>query len=415
LHRKREPGKVCGLQLASFENNEMVLTIRNRDARRLWLDRQGLLQTPTGALDQAGLAAIIESLGFVQLDTIRIIARAHDHILWSRNQNYREPMLDRLMQSRKVFEHFTHDASVLPMVFYPNWGRQFERMRARVEDSGWYELMPSKREREKILKRVEEEGPLSTRDFEIRQKSKSNHIWARPPHKVALDFYWYAGVLATCHRKNFIKHYDTAEKVIPDVFRAKSVSDARQVNWLCSNALERLGFASEGELQRFWDAVGLGEVKTWAKKSRKKLINVEIETADGGAYKALAAGDIEERLEALKPATSRLRILNPFDPVIRDRARLERLFGFSYRVEMFTPAAKRQYGYYVYPILEGERFVGRIEAKADRKKGILSVDNIWWERGVKATHARQRKLDAELERIGRFVGARDVVWKCEAI
>jgi uncharacterized protein len=402
------------LQPASFENNEMVLTIRNRDARRLWLDRQGLLQTPTGALDQAGLAAIIERLGFVQLDTIRIIARAHDHILWSRNQNYREPMLDGLMQSRKVFEHFTHDASVLPMVFYPYWGRQFERMRARVEDSGWYELMPSKRECEKILKRVEKEGPLSTRDFEIRQKSKSNHVWARPPHKVALDFYWYAGVLATCHRKNFIKHYDTAEKVIPGAHRTKSISDARQVNWLCSNALERLGFASEGDLQRFWDAVGLGEVKAWTKKNRKRLIDVEIETADGGSYKALGASDIEERLAALKPATSRLRILNPFDPVIRDRARLERLFGFEYRVEMFTPAAKRQYGYYVYPILEGERFVGRIEAKADRKKGTLSVDNIWWERGVKASHARQRKLDAELERIGRFVGARDVSWKCSA-
>ncbi len=391
----------------------MALIIRNRDARRLWLDRQGLLATPTGALDQAGLAEIIERLGFVQLDTIRIIARAHDHILWSRNQNYRESMLDRLMRERMVFEHFTHDASVLPMTFYPNWRRQFERMRARVEDSGWYELMPSKREREKILKRVEADGPLSTRDFEVRAKSKSSHAWARPPHKIALDFYWYAGVLATCHRKNFIKHYDTAEKVIPDGLRAKSVSDARQVNWLCSNALERLGFASEGDLQRFWDAVDLGEVKSWAKRSCKKLVDVEIETADGGAYKAFAAGDIEERLAALKPATSRLRILNPFDPVIRDRARLERLFGFSYRVEMFTPAAKRQYGYYVYPMLEGERFVGRIEAKADRKKGTLSIDNIWWEQGVKATNARRRKLDAELERIGRFVGARDVAWKCK--
>lgn len=391
----------------------MTLTIRNRDARRLWLDRQGLAQTPTGTLDPRGLAAIIKRLGFVQLDTIRIIARAHDHILWSRNQNYREPMLDDLMRNRVVFEHFTHDAAVLPIEFYPYWRRQFERLHARLEQSGWSKLMPSRRECEQILKRIERDGPLSTRDFAARTKSKSSHAWARPPHKVALDYYWYAGILATCHRKNFVKHYDLAAKVIPRTYRTRSVSDARQVNWLCANGLEHLGFASEGDLRRFWDATDLAEVKNWTKKNRKKLVDVAIEDAAGSTYKAFAAGDIEDRLSALKPATTRLRILNPFDPIIRDRKRLERLFGFEYRVEMFTPAAKRRYGYYVYPMLEGERFVGRIEARANRKRGTLSVDNIWWEKGVKITPARVHKLDAELERIGRFVGTRDVTWQCD--
>jgi len=124
----------------------MTLQISNRDARRLWLERQGLAQTPTGALDQGALTAIIERLGFVQLDTIRIIARAHDHILWSRNQNYREPMLDGLMKSRMVFEHFTHDASIIPMQFYPNWRRQFSRMRDKIDNSHWGESMPSQKE-----------------------------------------------------------------------------------------------------------------------------------------------------------------------------------------------------------------------------------------------------------------------------
>ena len=391
----------------------MTLIISNRDARRLWLERQGLAATPTGALDDDRLAEIIDQLGFVQLDTIRIIARAHDHILWSRNQNYREPMLDRLIKNRAVFEHFTHDASVLPMSFYPNWRRQFDRMRKRVDSSRWHEFMPPKKACEKILKRVEAEGPLSTRDFETKASKKEKAAWVRPPHKVALDYYWYAGVLATCHRKNFIKHYDIREKIIPEELRDKAVSDAMQIDWLCSNALDRLGFASEGDLQRFWDAADLEEVKAWTKKRRKKLIDVEIKTADGDIYKALAPEDVEERLANINPPTSRLRLLNPFDPVIRDRNRLARLFGFDYRVEMFVPAAKREYGYYVYPMLEGDRFVGRIEAKADRKKGRLSVDNVWWERGVKLTKARATKLDAELERIGRFVGARDVDWKCK--
>ena len=392
-----------------------LLSISNRDARRLWLDRQGLAATPTGALNDESLMAIIEALGFVQLDTIRIVARAHDHILWSRNQNYRENDLDELVKKRLAFEHFTHDASVLPMSFYPYWGRQFDRMRKTVESNGWYEKMPSKKECATILDRVAKEGPLSTKDFETTASKKKKEAWVRPPHKVALDYYWYAGVLATCHRRNFIKHYNTRERVIPDKYRKKELSDGRQTNWLCDNALSRLGFASDGDLQRFWDAMDLAEVKSWTKRQRKKLIEVEVKCAGGGTYKAWAPATIDETLEALKPPTSRLRLLNPFDPVIRDRNRLGRLFGFDYRVEMFVPAAKREYGYYVYPMLESDRFVGRIEAKADRKKGCINVENIWWEKGVKATRARLNKLDSELERMGRFIDARDINWKCKPV
>ena len=390
----------------------MTLTISNRDARRLWLDRQGLSQTPTGPLDDDALVAMIEKIGFVQLDTIRVVARAHDHILWSRNQNYREAMLDELVKSRAAYEHFTHDASVIPMSFYPYWGRQFDRLRKRMESGNWAKYLPSKKLCNEILKRVEDEGPLSTKAFESGSRLTRKEGWPRPPHKFALDYFWYAGVLATCHRKNFIKFYDTREKVIPAPLRKKKISNAKQLDWLCENALARLGFGTEGDVQRFWDAADLAEVKAWTSKRRKDLIDVEIKGADGTTYKALAPADIETRLADLTAPTSRLRILNPFDPVIRDRTRLQRLFGFDYRIEIFVPAAKRQYGYYVYPLLESDRFVGRLEAKADRKKGTLSVDNVWWEPGVKVTKARRNKLDAELERMGRFVGARDVSWSC---
>ena len=389
-----------------------TLQISNRDARWLWLERQGLAAAPTGPVSQDVLMGIIERLGFVQLDTIRIIARAHDHILWSRNQNYREVMLDDLVKDRHAFEHFTHDASILPMHYYPYWRRQFERMREKVTQSRWGNFMPPKRERDKILNRVMQEGPLSTRDFTA-APSKSDHAWARPPHKFVLDGLWYAGVLATCHRRNFIKFYDVAERVIPAKMRTQDISETRQVDWLCAGALDRLGFASEGDLQRFWDAADLEEVKAWARGRRKKLTQVEIISADGARYAALAPQDIESRLATLKAPTSRLRLINPFDPLVRDRNRMLRLFGFDYRNEMFTPAAKRQYGYYTYPMLEGDRLVGRVEAKADRKAGQINVENLWWEPGVKATPARRRKLDAELERMGRFIGARDVTWKCK--
>ncbi|MCF6222017.1 MAG: winged helix DNA-binding domain-containing protein, partial [Robiginitomaculum sp.] len=111
-------------------------------------------------------------------------------------------------------------------------------------------------------------------------------------------------------------------------------------------------------------------------------------------------------------ATSRLRIINPFDPAIRDRTRLLRLFGFDYRIEIFVPAAKRKWGYYVYPLLQGDKFVGRIEIKADRKAGTLTVKNVWKEAGVKWTANRANKLTAELNRLARMIGVKTLNWDC---
>ena len=111
--------------------------------------------------------------------------------------------------------------------------------------------------------------------------------------------------------------------------------------------------------------------------------------------------------------TSRLRIINPFDPIARDRTRLRHIFGFDYRIEIFVPPAKRQWGYYVYPLLEGDRFVGRVELKAHRKSGTLEVKRLWQERGIKWTDARAAKLDAELRRLSRLVGTATVDWKCQ--
>jgi uncharacterized protein YcaQ len=151
-------------------------------------------------------------------------------------------------------------------------------------------------------------------------------------------------------------------------------------------------------------------VKAWSAANAKKLVPVEVETHDGGWFPSLAPADIEQRLASAPAPTSRLRILNPFDPAIRDRNRLLRLFGFDYTIEIFVPAAKRRWGYYVYPLLEGDRFVGRIELKADRNAGTLSFDRLWVEDGVKWTGPRETKLVAELDRMARFIGVGDVIW-----
>ena len=388
----------------------MALRIANRDARRLWLEAQGLSAPPTGPVDLPGT---IRKLGFVQLDTIRVVARAHDHILWSRNQNYREPMLHTcLARDRHVFEHFTHDASLIPIDFYPMWRRQFRRMEEKVRGWEWHRGMLDEDGRAAIRARIEAEGPLSTKAFDTKIVGK-REMWRRPPHKLALDYMWYAGELSTSHRDGFTKFYDLTERVIPDHHRAAEHTDAAQVDWLCREALARLAFGTEGDIQRFWAAADLGEVKAWTAAKARKLVPVEIESARGEWSAALALPDIETRLASVSAPAPRLRILNPFDPVIRDRNRLTRLFGFDYRIEIFVPEAKRQWGYYVYPLLEGDRFVGRIEVKSDREAGEISVHQLWPEPGVKWTDARRAKLEAELGRLARLVGADEVVWRTD--
>ncbi len=388
------------------KNNRAALRIPNRQARALWLNAQGLGLSPTGPLD---LSAIIEDLGFVQLDTIQVVARAHHHILWSRNQNYREPMLDRLLRQRCVFEHFSHDACVLPMQFLPYWQRQFRRKNEQMGQAGWFKGLPDAAGRAEIRERIAREGALSTHAFDTKIEG-DRKMWARPPHKLALDFMWYSGELATCHRINFTKYYDLAERVFPAALRDTEIADVDQVNWLNNAALSRLGFGTRGDIQRFWEAAGSDEVQSWITAS-SDLVPVEVQSAVGEWKPAWALPDIEARLRALTAPTSRLRVLSPFDPVIRDRNRLKFLFDFDYRLEMFVPAAKRKWGYYVYPILEGDRMVGRCEVKAERAKGVLTVKALWPEQRIKWSAARMSRFEAEIKRMARFVGVERIVWE----
>jgi len=341
------------------------MKIDNKTARALWLTSHGLAQTPTGPLDTA---ALIERLGFVQLDTVQVISRAHHHILWSRNQNYREPMLDPLLRpKRQVFEHFTHDASVLPMTFLPLWQRQFQRKKAQVARSNWFGKHLDPQLIDEVTRRITEEGPLSTKSFDTKTRGKKE-MWQRPPHKMVLDYLWYAGELATCHREGFTKFYDLGSRIFPQ--DVPQLSDQEQIDGLCRAAL--------------------------AARDAARLTPVEIQGADGSWTDALACPDIEARIAQLSAPTKRLRILNPFDPAIRDRSRLARLFGFDYTVEMFVPAAKRKWGYYVYPLLEGDQFIGRIEAKGDRNAGSLTLSRVWTETGQPLSEKRSAKLDAEI-------------------
>lgn len=377
-----------------------VLRLSNRDARRLWLAQNLIPSAPRDPL------AIIRALGFVQIDTIRNVARAQDHILWTRLGSYREDRIWRLLKSRDLFEHYTHDASLIPTEVLPYWTRRFRELGERTARSDWFHSGLGREEIARIRARIEAEGPLSTHAFDTKIEGERK-MWARPPHKKALDQMWYAGELATAHRKSFVKYYDLGSRVFPDgIDHGKS--EAEQADYLHRTAIERLSFATHGEISRFWDATRPNEAKAWA--SSADLMPVEVETATGDTYTAFALPDIAARVADAPAPGQRIRLINPFDPMVRDRDRLERLFGFAYRNEMFVPKAQRQYGYYVYPLLEGLRFIARIELKADRDTGALMVTGYWPEPGLRPSNARVRRIEVELDRFRRFAGLDRVIW-----
>lgn len=384
----------------------------NRAARRLIIARSGLAEKPTPKLRRDELLKRVERLGFVQIDSINTVERAHHMILFARNQTYRRQDLVALLErDRALFENWTHDASIIPTTLYPYWMRRFERHADRLKErfrqwrrDGFEEVF------ETVLERVREHGPCSSADVGEDENTGGGGWWDWKPSKTALEYLWRTGSLAVCHRVNFRKVYDLSERVIPPEHRAAAPDHEVFVDWACDSALARLGAASSGEIAAFWDLVTPAEAKEWcAARLGRDLVEVEIDCLAGAKpRRAFARPDILEQAAAAPEPPPRLRALSPFDPLLRDRARAERLFGFHYRIEVFTPAHKRQYGYYVFPLLDGDRMIGRIDMKRDAEADALAVNGLWLEPGAKLGAGRMRRLEAELERQRRFAGVADL-------
>ncbi|MCJ7996316.1 YcaQ family DNA glycosylase [Rhizobium cremeum] len=389
----------------------MAIPISNTQARKIFMERQGLSRPPHLALGMAGLFDLVYDLGFVQIDSIATVERAHHQILFSRNQTYRPEHLSALIEKdRALFEHWTHDASIIPSAFFPYWKHRFRRREAKILEN-WRKWQGEGFDRafEETYARIRENGPVMAREVKA-EEHKSGGWWNWHPSKTALEYLWHTGKLAIAGRENFQKIYDLSERVIPKEHFEAEVDHDAFVDWACRSALTRLGFATSGEIAAFFDLVSPQEARLWVESHRDELEEVAIETVDGGRPRAsfAFAEGLETLLDAPEPP-ARIRTLSPFDPLIRDRNRTERLFGFFYRIEIFVPEPKREYGYYVFPLLEADRLIGRIDMKADRKTGVLDVKRLWLEKGVKPSAGRLEKLQAELARIARFAGVETVV------
>lgn len=396
--------------------------ITAQSARRLFMDAQGLLSAPGREATPSTLQAIIERVGFVQLDSINVVERAHHLTLASRLDRYRHEHFARLLESeRSLFEHWTHDASAIPTKWFRHWKPRFARNRERVRQNAWWRACIGEEPGKVIdlvLERIAREGALRSQDFAHDRRGASAAWWGWKPQKAALEYLWQAGELMVSRRDQFQKVYDLTERVLPDHHRLPQPSAEEHIEWACSTALERLVTATPKELADFWQTISPAEAKAWCAEATRqgRVTPVLDQSLDGHKLRpSYTVADWEERLNKLSEPPNGMRLLCPFDPVLRDRARARRLFGFDYRFEAFVPEAKRQYGYYVLPILEGDRLVGRVDPKFHRARGTLEIRRIHWEPQVKVTIARRKRFEDAAMRLAQTIGAAGIELPVEKV
>jgi len=376
----------------------MIESLSIQQARKLVLLSQRVppVKQRGSALD-ATLSAI-EHLGYIQIDTISAVQRAHHHTLWNRNPRYRTSHLDQLLADKQVFEFWSHAAAYLPMRDY-----RFSLLRKQAIASGeqkhWF-----KRD-EQLMKyvrdRIAAEGPLMAKDFE--HGGKKSGGWGSKPAKQAVENLFVQGDLMIPYRVNFHKVYDLTERVIPP-----------DTNITIPDPNEHSRFL----VTRYLLANGLGQASeiSYLLKNTRSLISVALQNmvANGVVQQIRVAEHLYYALPVSlkllnKPlARSKLTILSPFDNLLIQRKRIEALFGFNYRLECYLPEAKRQYGYFSLPVLWNGRLVARMDCKADRKTAVLHIQHLALESGQLDVDAFSLALLKELETFLLFNNCRNI-------
>lgn len=341
--------------------------LSQQQACKLALLSQGIhRQSDFGAGKAAALSAI-QQLGYVQIDTISVVERAHHHVLWSRCKRYQSAQLGALMKDRKVFEYWSHAAAYLPMQDY-----RYSLPRKRAIASGEKHWHPKDPKITKfVLDRINAEGPLQAKDFEHSKTSKSDGWWDWKPAKRALERLFMEGELMVSERRGFQKVYDLTERVLPENVNTSLPSTESFAQHLIMRYLSANGLGTPGHM-------------AYLRKGIKPEIQKQCDRmAEEGVLQKVAVGGLPyyvlagfEQILRKPLSRTKVRILSPFDNLLIQRKRTKALFGFDYQIECYVPAEKRVYGYFVLPLLWGQQFAGRLDAKIDRKNGVLSVRNL---------------------------------------
>ena len=366
------------------------------EARRIWLHAQRLDHpVPFGAGPEAVRAAV-EHLGYVQIDTINVIERAHHHILFTRIPDYRRADLEHAQSvDKSVFEYWTHALSYVPVRDLPFF---LPAMKAHRETpSQWYaDCDPA--ELQKLLRRIRRDGALSIRDVDDDELEEKQHLWAsRKPSKKVLQNGFYGGQLAIAGRHGMVKRYELMDRHFGWPPRPRAATERQIAEYRLDRALRSQGLISAASVMypklRFSEEI---ERLVAARLRRKALVPVEIDGVSALHYAAPEALSLPPA-----PTEPMVHILSPFDPLIIQRKRLSQFFGYDHLFEAYVPKAKRVHGYFTLPVLVGDEIVAVLDLKTDRtEKRVLIQSWHWVGPGNPAAHTAS--IEAELHRFEKF-------------
>ncbi|MBE0379229.1 winged helix-turn-helix domain-containing protein [Pseudoalteromonas prydzensis] len=337
--------------------------------RRIALAAQGLLQKRPFGVGQAGASEAINQIGYVQIDSISVIQRAHHHILHSRVPNYSPDMLTSMLHNKAIFEYWAHAAAFLPIADF-----RFSLLYKHAIKSGqthWYKNSDRKLMAE-LLARIRNDGPLRSRDIKS-STNKSNGWWDWKPAKKALEQLYMEGDLMVSSREGFEKVYDLTERVLPADINVQMPSLAEFAAHILEQQLRCHGLVSIKGLTYLRRNTKLKEaIKTLVNTRSQQGLLEQLQFSNGESY-FLPTGAFEQPRISV---SEQLKILSPFDNSVIQRERLKSLFQFNYQLECYVTEAKRQYGYFCLPLLFADVFIGRMDCKVHRKTAHLEIKSL---------------------------------------
>lgn len=356
------------------------------EARVLMIAAQGLDRRPVKKADRGDVLSVIRRMGALQIDTINVVARSPYLVLWSRLGDYEPAWLDELLAEGAIFEYWSHEACFLPIEDFPLYRHRM----LNAEAMGWKysrEWVESHREEvDRVLEFIREHGAVRSADFE-RKDGKAGGWWEWKTEKRALEMLFTAGELMIARRHNFQRVYDLRERVLPssgDDHLLPSLEEVRRE--LALKAVRALGITTASWVSDYFRTNKRETVASVSTLVDERAI-VSVEVA-GWKEPAFVHPDNLELAEAAKAGVMEpelTTLLSPFDPLVWDRERARAVFNFDYRLECYTPAPKRRYGYFTLPILRRGALIGRLDAKAHRKEGVFEIKSLHIEPHVRVS------------------------------
>jgi uncharacterized protein YcaQ len=351
------------------------------EARALMLAAQGLGEASNGPADKGDVLGAIRRMGALQIDMINVVNRSPYFVLWSRLGAYEQSWLDELLEEGALFEYWAHAACFLPIEDFPFYRRRMVERSKRW--GGW--LGSNEAVQARVMGHIREHGGALSAQFESTEANRGGW-WNWKAEKMALEALFDAGELMIAKRRNFQRLYDLRERVLPEWDDSLTPSHEQVRRQLALRAVKVLGVALTGWVADYFRIANRGVATLLAELAADgSLLAARIEGFDEPAFVHPENVDLRERARGLSDA--RTTLLSPFDPVVWDRKRALQLFGFDYKIECYTPAPKRTYGYFTLPILHRGRLVGRVDPKAHRKDGIFEVKSVHLEPEVEVTEA----------------------------